>query len=323
MKNTYWFLVFGLFILLSCNPEKNMRITITNRMNLDNIPSASGLEKLSNKFWIIGDNSPWLFELNSGFNLLVKHAISPLDTIEGGIIPKKHKSDFEAMTSLIWEGDSALFIFGSGSGIKHRNIGKLVRMTKDGLTIINFNLSDFYELLRDEARLKESNFNIEAAAVLNNKLYLFNRGKNKLIILKLDEFKKYLEGEPIKLKIKSYSIDLPEMDGIVAGFSGACADPENNRLIFSASVENTGNWIDDGQVLGSFVGIIDVDQLHHHYYPKSIALETNETSIPIKVESLSILHAEKNKLDCYLVTDSDGGISELLTVELLIKKIRK
>ena len=235
----------GVFLLTSCDSGNKMNITIESRILLDQVPSASGIEFINNKFWVIGDNSPWLFELNDKLILLNKYQIFSTDSMEGETIPKKNKHDYEAMTSLLWEGNSALFIFGSGSKSPERNSGKLIQF---GATnhVTNFDLTKLYELIREESKLEEDELNLEAAAVLGESIYLFNRGKNKLISLKIKDLSLFLKGEAEKIKLKVITIDLPNIDGIQAGFSGAFGDEKYNRIIFTASVENTANWIDDG-----------------------------------------------------------------------------
>lgn len=292
-----------------------MTIKITDRFSLDQIQSASGIEYLDLKYWIIGDNLPWLYEVDDKLSILEKHVIFSVESLENGVIPKKVKHDFEAMTSMVWDGDSVLFIFGSGSKSPHRNQGLLIRL-QDPLKLTKFDLSNFYELILEKAKLEEEELNIEAAAVLDGKLYLFNRGKNKLIIVKTKDFQNFILRKKDNIKIKVQTIDLPQVDGIQAGFSGATADEKFHRLLFTASVENTSNWVDDGAVLGSFVGVIDVTKLHHHYVPKCEILTEDENTLPLKAESISIKSSEKKHVKCLLVTDSDGGESEALEIDV-------
>jgi len=318
MRKIYLILCFGVFLLSACNRNKTMNFTIVDRFTLKDIPSASGIEFTSDAYWIIGDNSPWLYELTPEFKLHFKYPIFSIDSLENGIIPKKRKHDFEAITRMKWDQDSALFIFGSGSKSPTRNFGKLI-LIDETVTPADFDLTEFYQKISEKAKLKEGELNLEAAAVLNKKLYLFNRGNNKMIIVKVKDFRDYLIGKKEDIKIKVHTIELPEINGIPAGFSGATADEANNRLIFTASVENTSNWIDDGSVLGSFVGIIDVKKSHQHYIPDCYLLAENEEPLLIKVESISITKAEKNDVNCILVTDNDGGQSELIKIEFHLK----
>lgn len=319
MKTSSWILLVAVFIIGACNSNKIMEIKIVDRLKLDQIPSASGIERINGHFWIIGDNSPWLFELNDKFILLNKYEIFSTDSLDGNTIPKKRKHDFEAMTQITWERDSAIFIFGSGSKSPERNWGKLIQFGKN-IQATQYDLSKLYEQIMEEAKLDEEELNIEAAAVLGDKLYLFNRGKNKLISISTKDFYRFLKDEKQEVKIKAITIDLPTIDGVQAGFSGAFADEKNKRLIFSASVENTSNWIDDGAILGSLIGVIKVSEAYNHYTPVCHIIMENESPLLVKVESVSGKTIEKDKLTCLVVTDSDGTDSELLELEIELKK---
>lgn len=299
------------FFLSACNNQDNMNCTINKRIHLVEIPSASGIEKFRDHFFIIGDNSPWYFETNENFEVVRKYPISPLP-FPDSIIPKKKKKDLEAMTLIVENNDTSLLIFGSGSKYPLRYYGKKIDMLTH--KAIEYDFTAFYRDLMEEAKLSEDELNIEAAAVLNEKLYLFNRGVNKIIVVKLTSFLKFLNGEKEKLKMKAYPVDLPEIDGLPAGFSGATADEKNNKIIFTASVENTDNTYDDGAVLGSFIGVLDVEEIHPHIKPDCRLIQENNKTQHLKVESIVINKYLDKGTSYYLVTDSDGLESELLEV---------
>ena len=158
--------------------------------------------------------------------------------------------------------------------------------------------------------------NIEAAAASNSTLYLFHRGnisgKNLVFSFPLNDFADYVltESDCIPAYTVSSCI-LPSINGIASGFSGASMLDEKH-ILFSASVEDTENEIDDGMVLGSFIGILNP--------------ETNELScellkegtepVSIKIESVCVLQTQEKIHTLLAVTDSDGGASELLEIEL-------
>lgn len=315
MKNCV-LIVSCFFFLTACIQKNSMKIKVLHKQALDEIPSASGIENVSGSFWVIGDNSPWLYKLDNTFNTLYKYKVFSDDSLENNVIPKHRKHDYEAMTVMQWDGDSVLFLFGSGSKAPFRFQGLKINLKDPGKYQEKFDLTGFYQRIMDEAKLDEEELNLEAATVLNERLLLFNRGKNKLISINLQEFQKFIRQENEHLKMKVYSIDLPSIDGINAGFSGATSDEKNDRIIFTASVENTADWVSDGAVLGSYVGVIEMGLLHNHFQPTCTLLTENEKPLLIKVESVAIQEVSTQKLNCILVTDSDGGQSELLEVEL-------
>lgn len=314
--STYILFIFLFSILFTgCESTNPMKISAIKRIELKSIPSASGIEHGDGFYWIIGDNSPYLFQLDQNFHLLDKVSLEKLDHAVDGVIPKLKKVDLEAMLSMKWKEDSVLFLFGSGSKLPERAAGWKINMHNPAIQE-RIDLLSFYELLMEETKLKENDFNIEAAVELDGKIYLLNRGKNKLISLRSDHFIEFIEGQRDDLKIKNHNIDLPKVDDIEAGFSGAAADIVNNRIVFTASVENTSDWINDGEVLGSFIGIIEIDELENHYHPSTVLIAENEATLILKVESIALKNQHENSYDCILVTDSDGGKSELLELTI-------
>jgi hypothetical protein len=312
----YCFALFSiLLITVACKSKSAMTISIDKQLTLLDIPSASGIENDGESLWVIGDDSPFIFQINKEYLTQNKYAISHglrTEQLEG-TISKDEKKDFEAMTLIDWEGKKCLFLFGSGSKSPQRNEGLLVSLK--GSVLETFDLSDFYALVQEKAKLDNEDFNIEAATILDDKLYLFNRGKNKLISMKTEHFVDFISGNEESIKIKANTIDLPSLNGVKAGFSGATTDIENKRILFSASVENTSNWVDDGAVYGSYIGAIVPEALQHHYTPECVLLEKDKTLL-IKVESLTVIKSSKEQTKIVAVTDSDGSYSELLEVTI-------
>jgi hypothetical protein len=300
-------------VSLSCDPENKSSVQLLERHTIDEVPSASGIEKIGNIYYLIGDNSPWLYQMSNSSTVLRKVLLTQQDELVDGVIPKSNKHDFEAMCALKWNDKTALFLFGSGSKWPSRNTGICV-FTSENNEIKTYDLTDFYLQLMDEAKIDEEELNIEAAATLDDKIYLFNRGKNKLVSFKIEDFIAFLEKKKEKLKMKCVSVDLPEINGIKAGFSGATADENNKRMIFTCSVENTSDWVNDGEVLGSFIGYIDLDEIHHHIQPEAILITDKNEPLLAKVESVAIDSQNNKGYFLSLVTDSDGGISEWLKV---------
>lgn len=301
-------------VFFSCEQPQTMNVKLIYRRELKGIPSASGIEKINDKLCVIGDNSPWLFVLDSTLEIVDRIPIHDTTQLTLGVLDKAKKHDSEAMVSFVENGVNYLLLIGSGSK-ESRKKAKLIN-SKDGEMLNEFDLTPFFEIVKEDAKLDEEEMNIEAAALFNEHLYLFNRGKNKMISLKWTKFLDFLNEKIDEIKIKCITIDLPRLNGIQSGFSGATADEEFDRIIFTASVENTSNWVDDGAVSGSFIGVINLKEVHPHYIPESFLLEDGSGIMEIKVESVAINESNSKNLKCVLVTDSDGGVSEILSVEL-------
>src|SRR5690606_34289794 len=148
---------------------------------------------------------------------------------------------------------------------------------------------EFSSHLRAEAGLKEEELNIEAAEAYKDQLFLFNRGKNIVIKCRLSQFMAYLKENKEIHELEVFKIDLPDINGIQSGFSGASLDPDHGILFFTATVENTDNWIDDGEVLGSFIGAIELKDLKDGMKPDHIAILLDKDHLKIKVESIAVL----------------------------------
>lgn len=289
----------------------NIKIEILQDQVLGEIPSASGIAAWGSHYYVIGDDSPFLFLLDADFNIISKTTIHPTKNLKGATFPKSLKPDFEAMEII---GDREILIFGSGSLFPYRN--RFLRIPIDKMSAMeSYDLSEMYDRLRNTEIMGNAELNIEALANYGEYLYLFNRGRNVIFGFVYVDLLKYLKGqlpfpEPIAIRF-----DLPKIKGREAGFSGATALRESPCIIFTASVENTENAYDDGEVYGSFIGVIPILE-------RGISNTFTAVPIPymdkaIKVESVTLGKELSGKeADLVLVTDSDGGSSLALKCKL-------
>lgn len=306
----FLWITISLLSIYSCKQEK-MNFELKDKRELAGIPSASGIEVTNQGIFVIGDDSPWLFQINEDLQITGKTHLFPNRSFKDSILEKLQKPDLEALTRANETGNK-LYSFGSGSKSPERDI--LIEIDLSGnISSREYSLVDFYTQLRAAAGISPEELNIEAAEIYKDHLYLFNRGRNLIIKYSLTEFSKYLEGGDVPGNPEIFNIKLPAISGITAGFSGASIDPENGKLFFTATVENTDNWIDDGEVLGSFIGIIDIDDLQNNLKPGNVGILVDEGFLKVKVESIALLPPfQLNSANLILVTDSDGGVSELL-----------
>ncbi|MBK8681072.1 MAG: hypothetical protein IPN31_04040 [Bacteroidetes bacterium] len=104
---------------------------------------------------------------------------------------------------------------------------------------------------------------------------------------------------------------MPKINGIEAGFSGATALKGEPKIIFTASVENTNNAYDDGEILGSVIGVIDIS--NNTISDAIIYCQIPNTDINLKVESVTVEEEiAKGKIKVILITDDDQGNSTIL-----------
>ena len=292
-----------------------MQLTLLTREELKEIPSASGIEIINDSIYVIGDNSIFLYVLNKKYEIKDKILIASPDNAVNDIIPKAKKHDYEAMASVEIGNDKLLLIFGSGSKSPERDSLAIVSLDKK-TPPKTYSLKNFYETIRAYTTLNPEEMNIEAAVTHNNCLYLFNRGKNRVLECALNDFRNHIENEAPAPLLKAYKINLPSAGLLQAGFSGATIISKENKIVFTASIENTANWIEDGEIMGSYIGIIDLRHLKDNYTPPCILIGEKKQSLKIKVESIAVLSSAAGKANLLLVTDSDGAVSEIISAQL-------
>jgi len=293
--------------LLLLLPITTMQFNLTKHIELKGIPSGSGIAISKGKYYVVGDDSPYLFVLDTTFELVEKIPLQDTTLLVGNRIPKPLKADYEALEMI---SESELVVFGSGSKSPQRDVFIRVLLT-DTPTIETYNLTTFYHHLKGLEVFAGSELNIEAVAFNNEVLYLFNRNKNIVLSFIYNEFLSYLNGDSILPAIEARHITLPTIKGIEAGFSGAAILKNENKILFIASVEDTNNAYDDGEILGSLIGIIDIANrfskgvLEHCVVPKM--------DKELKVESIIVVkETNADKAEIVLITDNDKGTSLIL-----------
>jgi len=289
-----------------------MKFEIEKSEVLQDIPSASGIVSMGGRYYVVGDDSPFLFCLDPQLQLLSKTKIFSAEHVKGDRITKKHKPDFEAMEKI---NEREIAIFGSGSKSPARDYFVRV-LVKEELVVETYSISGFYRHLKSLDIFSDSELNIEAAAAYRGQLFLFNRRKNLVISFNYEEFLEHVINGGQLPEIRIREVLLPKINDIEAGFSGATAFQMRPVLIFTASVEDTDNAYDDGEVLGSFIGLLDITSGEILHKPHSIE-SPDENHGMLKVESVAIEKVISDReYKLLLTTDSDGGDSLLLRATL-------
>lgn len=309
-------LVLSILWLESCTTNQ-LQIHISNIQEYSEMPSGSGISKLGNRYFVIGDDSPFLFELDESFKIIKKYPLYDTSILEGVRIPKKIKPDFEAIERI---SDHELIIFGSGSKSPTRDICVRI-LLQDSFHIETYNIEKFYQTLKDLEEMEGAELNIEAAAYWDGNLSLFNRSNNLILTFDYIELLDYLKKDLPLTKMELCQVKLPKIKGIQAGLSGAEALTESNNIIFTASVEASENSYLDGKVLGSFIGILDISSGSIHY--QNYISQVPSKDIPMKVESVTVRSktiSNNNPISLALIVDNDDGTSILLEGKLLLPK---
>lgn len=296
-----------LLYIYGCRSSKNMQFEILQQEVLEDLPSASGIVKHLDTYYAIGDDSPFLFKLDSTFKTITTYPILSVYNPEKQRIAKKDKPDFEALELI---SAKEMVAFGSGSKSPERD--QFLRiLIDDSLSIKQYALTAFYQHLKNQDILKDSELNIEALAYGKDQLYLFNRRRNIIFSLSYQEFLAFLEQKNGLPVISSSSFKLPEINGIEAGLSGATISKKGDQMLLTCSVENTNNAYDDGEILGSFIGVMDLTAKLGEEPIEWISIITKGE--PLKVESITIdEEIDENNFNIVLITDSDGAESLVL-----------
>ncbi|WP_373974216.1 hypothetical protein NT239_11270 [Chitinibacter sp. SCUT-21] len=286
------------------------------------LPSASGLTYRNGFFHAVGDDAQWLFELDQNFYITDKQLIKEY-TIDPatGRIAKSVKPDFEAMDQFRLGKQTWSMVLGSGSKANVREVGFL--LSADRITKHERSLVSLYSQLKTAAGISE--LNIEGLALTHSKAYIMNRGNgggNLIFAVKRQEMIDYMFGRLDRFsKVETFKVKLPVVANFEAGLSGGDFWAKNNSLVYTASVEATGDSYNDGQILGSFVGVIKLDQLR-----EGVVLDLTPTSVPLldqagrvvitKAESLAIISSEEDEIKGAIASDNDNGTSEFFYFKL-------
>ncbi len=310
-------------IISSCNYNNSNTVYLSDveAIHLSDLSSASGISIHKNRIYIVGDDNPWLYELNSDLDVINKTQISGIDTLFEGRTPKHLKADFEG-AEIIYENDKpCLVIISSGSVIHTRDTSYIINLSGKFETFAK-NLRPLHDKIKMESNLPEANeINIEGIAFSEDHAYLVHRGnvsENLIIEINRRAFLDFIKKSKPLPRISIYRFNLPSYKGVSSGFSGVCLNPDNSGLIFTASMEDTEDEINDGKVLGSFVGIIPFSGMANGEYSATLLLD-NELPLEKKLEGISIKSVSKNeKMEVITVCDNDDGSSDIITFSILI-----
>jgi hypothetical protein len=275
------------------------KIQLTLLFKIIGLGSASGLIYQDNKILAIGDNSSYLYEYHIDSNKLERHALA--ENSEENI-PKKLKPDFEAITKF----QDSLYLFGSGS-TENRTI--MVQVAAKSKSVIQSqDLSDLYLAMQSFGKIATEDFNLEGAIFNGETWFLFNRGNgktNKNVVFTIDG--KNLANE---FRIVANEYKLPKINGIRTSFTDAIL--VDDKIYFLATAENTDSTYNDGEVLGSIVGRIDVKKMKIDF--------TKKITNTQKFEGITLFKKSEKEIEFLLCEDNDTEVLESNIYKLVISK---
>jgi len=312
--------------MVSCSNSgevKSISAKLIKHKYFPQLSSASGNEFMDGNIYLIGDDLPFLFTLDSNWNIISKQKIAGIDSIVNGRTPKKLKVDFESMALLEDAGIKKILILSSGSKKPIRDTAFLIPLSGNG-KVYKKNMRPVFEAIKQKAALEAGcKINIEGLAFSNNKAFLLHRGNvsgNFVVEIEREPLLAFIKSETNLLpKLKVHPFNLPNDNGIAAGFSGTCILAGHSGLLFTASLENTSNEIDDGAVLRSYLGFVSFSKIVKGEYTALLLTENGKT-LRKKQEGIAVKSVNNNKVIVLTVCDNDDGSSDLYELELTINK---
>ena len=271
------------------------KFKLTNFFTIKGISAASGLLYTQMVLFVISDSSSFLYQYDMDKKLLLKF---PLVKEAQENIKKEHKLDLECIT----QHGNQLIMLGSGSTQK-RNTMFTLDLGSDVLQIQD--LTALYQKLKTVGSFTDDQLNIEGAIYSHQTMLLFQRGNSKnsrngiFIIPNNQE-----DG------IRFVPISLPTLDDIETTFTDAIL--VNDKIYFLACAENTTSTYEDGEVLGTILGIM--------HAPTFEIIDVHLLSEDKKFEGITLYKESENELEFLLCEDDDTEALEAEIYKLTLKK---
>lgn len=300
-------IIFASLFLIACKMEKGSGLSLIDKTELINFPSASSIEFYNDLLYVIGDDARNLAILDKNYKLVDSVELFPG---EGLRIPKKIKPDLEASTVVEHNGRITLVVAGSGSTPEREY---LLLFPLDSL--MNYEKISTNAFTNKLLKLGLKQINFEGLALVKDMLVFGNRGniaipENHFVMVPAQELNALDKPSPVLV-----ALNLSNEQGAFKGISGMAYIPSADILFFTASTEHTGNAYDDGQIGHSYLGYIK----RFSSRSKEPAItpdellnlsEMNPAFKDEKIESVAVESAGSN-LILHLVADNDNGTSTL------------
>lgn len=292
-----------------------IRAEIVSRKVMPGVLSASGMVPDGDAFWVIGDDSPWIYRVGRDGNVLDRRPWSNAPDADTIRIPKPVKPDFEMMEWI--PGTRQLLVMGSGSVIETRS-RVLIWDTESDTAVLDQAFPELYEFWAKGAEIGVEKLNLEGMAMVGEDIILLNRSPKLLFKMNFAKLQLFWMGAGDIPGVTVIELDWRDTDAAGLGFSGASACPLPNTVFFCLSTEDTPNSYDDGAVgqcyLGLFTLVAGIEESFRY-----TAITEKGNPVNLKVESIAMGRmVEENIWQVFAVTDSDGGDSELLELRVML-----
>lgn len=226
-----------------------------------------------------------MYKCDTAGNVLSQIRISQGDVVQ--IIPKAVKPDHEALAF----DDDFIYAIGSGSTSMRCRIAVINRAT-DALEK-QFDATNLYKALQDASGIESDQLNIEGAIKGTDGWFLFQRGNGSAGANGIFAVDNIFDDSP-KITYKAVALDFEK--GLSIGFTDAILD--GDHIYFLAAAEDTASTYLDGEVLGSWIGVMDARSLK--------VLDHQLISRTQKFEGIAICKKEAMKISFLVCEDNDS-----------------
>lgn len=263
-------------------------------VSIQGVGAASGLLLQDEALYLISDSSSFLYHYAWPAGDVQK---IPLVAAAEDHIEKKYKFDLES----ICLKEQNLYLFGSGSTAQRQTLFRYVLSSQQ---VVQVDLSALYAQFRCIAQLADDELNLEGA-VYDTSQHLprwifLQRGngaaaRNGLFVVNAelpDSSGQFLLAQGQALFIP---LQLPRIGAVESSFTDGCL--HNGMLYFLAAAEDTTSTYEDGEVLGSLIGRIDLHTLQLD--------ACQQISDRHKFEGLTLRTADDGQLAFLLCEDND------------------
>ncbi len=295
----------------------------------EHVRAASGLAWVGDRLAVIQDDASFIALVDPTTGLADAF---PLPAGPGGARQfddargnKAGKLDLEALAAIPHDQRVQLVAFGSGS-LAPREVVVLISFAHDGPPTIDVcAAAEFYAALRHSADFAGSEMNVEGAIHVAGALRLFGRGNgavrgelrpvNASCDVPWSALRAYLERPasltpPVATAVRQY--DLGALDGVALGFTDV-APGRADLMLYAAAAEASPDATRDGQVEGSVVGVIDMEQGSGRWARLS---EGKGRAFAEKVEGLTLDGEHHDRLFAAVDSDDHARPSDLLEIRL-------
>ncbi len=171
-----------------------------------------------------------------------------------------HKSDFEACTVVPTAAGERLLVLGSGSLPRRELALLLAPQSREPAAPVP--VPTLFDAFRNALNLTAEETNLEGVSVFGSTLWLYQRGPQPAAVaFELEPVLRLFSGQQASLAPSAVErLDLGAINGVPFGLSDVTT--WGKKRLFLAVAEDTSNPVDDGEILGTLVGVLDGNAVH-------------------------------------------------------------